>query len=300
VVIRVLGIVSIILMALGTSWSERRAGRDSCSLVVVSRDELREAMAVESRLGYDATATTNVGRYFAGVVLRLARKAQSDDPEGMPLFIGHDDWFIAFLTVHDLEETTAPLYLALAHKHRQDVVVDYNRNDVVKDILSGGEPDVALNIKLSWPESDDAPDQYSFIDTLSNPTLRVTNKRVLRYRLLDFGDMIVFDEVEGITGRPESGILGAVFKLIGEGHVAWSRSTVSDDGILVIRARAKKSFIKVTTTVSIEPDGVAQKGLPVSRPDLQPLEDRLMEDLDIRYHDWQLTDELADGCPAVK
>lgn len=299
------GFISVVALILTLSGSDLAAhrvdlpGQGACSLIVVDQEDLRAAMAAETNLGYDATATTNVGRYFAGVIFRLARKAQSDDPNGMPLLIRHDDWFTAFLNVHGLEENTAPLYLTLAHQHQQDVLVDYNVSNVVKEVKTGGSLEIALNILLSWPDSEDAPDKYSFVDTLSSPTLRVTNKRVLRYRLLDFGDVIVFDEIKGITGRPESGLLGALFKLIGEGRVTWSRFTVSDDGLLLIRAQAKKAFFKITTTVSVEPDGVARKGLPEARPDLVPLEDRLKEDFEIKYHDWRLSDTLKEACPAV-
>ena len=65
---------------------------------------------------------------------------------------------------------------------------------------------------------------------------------MIAYRLLDFGDMIAYDRVQGLTGRPTSGILGLLFRNIGEGRVVASRMAISHDGLQVSRAKAKKAF----------------------------------------------------------
>src|SRR3989304_2367044 len=74
------------------------------------------------------------------------------------------------------------------------------------------------------------PSFYSYDDTRASPNLRVTQKRLIRYRLLDYGDRIWYAEVEGLHGRPTSGVLGALFGLIGEARVLESRSAFAVDG----------------------------------------------------------------------
>ena len=101
--------------------------------------------------------------------------------------------------------------------------------------------------------------------------------------MLDFGEMAVYDKVEGASGRPLSGVLGALFKVIGEGDVKWARAGISEDGIQVVRAQAKKLFTK-TATVTVLPDGVAEKDTPDDRPDLAAIAARLKEDLDLEYY----------------
>lgn len=128
---------------------------------------------------------------------------------------------------------------------------------------------------LWWREAPGRPRRYSYEDTLSSPRLKVTNERVLSYRLLDFGDMTVFADVRGLRGRPTSGILGLLFQLIGEGHVVENRMAVSRDGLQISRARVRKSFFEVVSTVTVYPDGRMEKDLPPGRPDLAAREARL-------------------------
>ena len=51
------------------------------------------------------------------------------------------------------------------------------------------------------------------------PKLKVTNRQEITYRLLVFGEMVVYDEIDGTFGRPLSGVLGALFKVIGDGRM---------------------------------------------------------------------------------
>jgi hypothetical protein len=248
---------------------------------VVSREELRAAM--QRQTGYDPTATTNVARFQAEVLLHLARQARERDPDGPPLLIRHDDWFWAFLDANRLTLSQAPHYSLQAWNHQQDQLIDYNLKHVIKKVERGPSPQLAVNVKVSWPDSVGLPSKYSFEDTLATPKLNVTNHRVITYRLLDFGDMIVYDEIQGLTGRPTSGILGLLFRVIGEGEVSYSRITISDDGLQITRARAQKGPIVITETVTVQPDGKTEKGLPSGRRDLQALEKKLKRPLRIRY-----------------
>src|SRR6185295_5997195 len=97
--------------------------------------------------------------------------------------------------------------------------------------------------------------RYSYDDTLAIPDLHVTNERVIAYRLLDYGDIFVFDEIEGLRGRPTEGLLGVLFNVIGEGSVRWNRMAISPEGLQVARARATKGPFSVESTVTVYPDG---------------------------------------------
>ena len=61
------------------------------------------------------------------------------------------------------------------------------------------------------------------------PKLKVTNRQEITYRLLVFGEMVVYDEIDGTSGRPLSGVLGALFKVIGDGRLY--HSVLVDDGL---------------------------------------------------------------------
>ncbi|MFI4942642.1 MAG: hypothetical protein ACHP85_05220, partial [Burkholderiales bacterium] len=127
------------------------------------------------------------------------------------------------------------------------------------------------------------PMSYSYDDTLAIPDLHVTNERVIAYRLLDYGDVIAFDEIEGLHGRPTEGLLGVLFDLIGEGSVRWNRMTVSPEGLQVARARATKGPFGVESTIVVFPDGRVEKDVPPGRADLGALEKRLLETRTLRY-----------------
>jgi hypothetical protein len=246
----------------------------------VGRDQILEAMMQTQ--GFDPTATTNGPRFQAEVVLRLARDARAHDPEARPLFIGHAEWFSAFLARTRLVAERAPSFIRLAYEHAQDMEIDYRWDRVVRAV-EGPRPDLAANVAIWWPRTREGPEAYSYEDLLSTPRLKVTNRRVITYRLLHFGDMLVFGEIEGLLGRPTTGVLGFLFRIIGEGHVAENRMTISADGLQIARARSCKAFIEVTTTVTVYPDGRTEKDLPLSRPDLAALEARLKQPLRLSY-----------------
>lgn len=246
----------------------------------LSEGEILEAMRPQ---GYDPTATTNGARLQGETLLRLARQARARDPTRAPLFIGHSEWFSAYLKRTGLTAERAPFFIQLAHQHGQDIEVDYRADRVVEKVLEGPRPELALNVRIWWPEKRGGPTQYSYEDTLATPRLKVTNQRVVSYRLLDLGDRVVFDEIEGLLGRPMSGLLGLLFQVIGEGHLRENRMTVSGDGLQIAYARASKAFFEVATTVTVYPDGRTEKDLPPGRPDLLALEARLKQPLRFRY-----------------
>ena len=254
----------------------------------VTRAEMIEAMGRSQ--GYDATATANGARFQAEVLLHIARGARERDPGGPPLFLDHEDWFQALLARTGLAADQAPLFARLAREHGQDIEVEYRPARVIARVESGPKPQFAANVTIGWPRAQGGSSRYSYDDLLSTPRLRVTIERVLRYRLLDFDDVIVYAELQGIAGRPTSGLLGFLFRLMGEGHVEESRMAISRDGLQISRARASKAFFSLTTTVTVSPDDRTEKDLPAGRPDLLEIEARLKQPLGIAFapapRDW--------------
>jgi hypothetical protein len=238
--------------------------------------------AIARSRGFDVLATTNGARLQAEVLLRLARSAREKRPDGPPLLVGHDAWFRALLQVAGIPAERAPTYVRLAWQHGQDIVVEYRDSRVIRAVVRGPAPRLALGVTISWPAVPGAPSEYSYEDTLSTPQVKVTNKRVITYRLLDLGDLVVFDRIEGLTGRPTTGALGLLFQLIGEGRIVEYRMAVAADGTQVSRGRARKALFEVASTLTVRPDGRTQKGVPPD-PRLAGIEERLKAPLEIRY-----------------
>ncbi|MDE2799712.1 MAG: hypothetical protein OXI94_13710, partial [Gemmatimonadota bacterium] len=233
---------------------------------VVSRAEIVEAMRQCGN--YDPTATTNGVRFQGEMILYLAQKARARDPQGLPLFIGYENWFRAFMAVTARTEDAMPQYAQLSYQHKQNMEVDYRVGRVIREIVEAPTPELAVNVRIWWEDQPGKPDRYSYMDTLSTPNLKVTNRRVMSYRLLDFGNWVAYDEINGLTGRPTSGILGFLFRIIGEGRILQTRMAISKDGLQFNRATAKKGFIKRIDTVTVYPDGKMEKDVPPNRPDL--------------------------------
>src|SRR6185503_13325261 len=246
----------------------------------VPLEDVRAAIAL--RHGYDVLATANGGRLQAEVLLHLARAAQRQRPDGPPLLVGYDEGFQALIEVAGVPAARAPTYARLAWEHKQDVHVEYRPSRVIREVVQGPAPRLALGVTISWPATPGAPSEYSYEDTQSTPHLKVTDKRVITYHLLDYGDMIVLDQIEGLTGRPTSGALGVLFSVLGEGRIVEYRMVVMPDGLQVSRGRARKAFFEVATALTVRPDGRTEKGVP-AEPRFRDIETRLAAPLEIRY-----------------
>jgi hypothetical protein len=122
---------------------------------------------------------------------------------------------------------------------------------------------------------------------------------VIAYRLLDYGDLVAFDEIEGLRGRPTEGLLGVLFNVIGEGSVRWNRMTISPEGLQVARARATKGPFGVESTIVVYSDGRVEKDIPPGRADLSALEKRLLETRTLRYRPFDARRAPADGAATV-
>ena len=259
------------------------AGASRPMYQVVGRQEILEAMR---QVGdYDPTTTTNGARFQWEVIFHLSRLAWERDPDGAPLFIDSEDWFRAFMEATGLTENEMPLYARLTHEHKQHMDVEYRRDRVVRKVIEGPAPHFALNVRIWWEDRPGKPDRYTYLDTLSTPHLRVTNRQMITYRLLDLGGWFTCDRITGITGRPTSGLLGFIFRIIGDGYLVHSRMAISNDGLQVVRGTSKKGFMKMTTTATIYHDGEMIKGLPDNRPDLLELKKRIKQTLKIEYVD---------------
>lgn len=236
---------------------------------------------------YSLLATTNSLRFQSGVFRRLIERALEHRPEGGTLFIPYDALWWEFLIAAGLgagEEDKAPIGRRLAFEHHQSIEMTYGPpSTIVKRIKEGAAPLLAANVRLWWPDGPDVVHKYSFEDTLSVPRLKVTNHQVMTFRFLVFPNMIVLDDIEGISGRPLTGLLGAIFKIIGEGNAVFARFSISSDGLQILRTKAKK-LISKTVTATINPDGTGQNGVPDGRGDLIELEARLKQPLEFDYY----------------
>ena len=253
---------------------------------VVSREEILEAMRHSQ--GYALTATSNGPRLQAEVLLHLIRRARATDPKRRPLFVKHREWYEAFLERTGLPSERAPLYVRKAWEIGQDLVLDYRWERVIDEIVRGPRPRTVANVEIFWADVPGRPTEFSYDDLQSDPTLRVTQKRRIRYRLVDYGDLRWYADVSGLHGRPTSGALGLLFKILGEARVVETRSVLSADGLLVVRGRGRKLGLTRVGTATVWPDGHARKGVPRNRPDLRALVQRLKEPLEIRFRPFEI------------
>ena len=57
-------------------------------------------------------------------------------------------------------------------EHQQEVTVDY-RPGIVREVLEGPAPVLALDVTIAWPDSGHAPSSLTYKDTLSVPRVEV-------------------------------------------------------------------------------------------------------------------------------
>jgi len=279
--ITALGILALALLGPPPSPAGDQGRAELHSWRLVTTERLVQAMAHVQ--AYELTATSNGPRLQADVILELIREAQGADPEGRPLLIGHREWYEAFMARTGLPPSKAPIYVRRPYEMGQELAIDYRRERVVETVLKGPAPRLVANVWNFWARSPGKPDAYSYDDTIARPALRVTSKRLVRYRLVYYEDRLWYTEISGLYGRPTSGALGVLFDIIGEARVEESRSAFAPDGFQVVRGRASKWGMNRTETVTVGPDGHADRGVPAGRPDLVALEARLHEPLAIRF-----------------
>lgn len=275
---RLLGVTFLVVATASIAPASDRANPNDVR--IVDRTELAEAMRAHA--AYDLAATTNGPRLQAEVFLGLARRALASQPQGSRLFIGHKDWFEVFLDVAKLQPHQAPLPARLVYENRQGIELDCRPERVIQRIEGGRRAQLALNVKFWWETTANPAAEFSYLDTSSTPQLKVTNNRVITYRLVDLGDQILFDDVRGLTGRPTTGLLALLFKIIGEGRIVRTQVAYGADGVQVSRVVAHKIFSR-TVTVVTWPDGRTEPEIPERRADLIALKQHLDQPVEIVY-----------------
>ncbi len=249
----------------------------------VPLEQIRAEMQSEADKGYDLRVVTNASRLTAAVLLSLARNARAERPDGPPLLLHHEDWYSAFQEVTGLPDEDIPEFIALQMEYGQDQIVDYSPAATTLEVEKDPAPKFVVHVTAQWPDGPDVPQEYSFTDTLPNPSMKVVNERVITYYLLDFGDMIVQDDIHGIAGRPTEGALSVALKVVGDGHAVRSRFAIVEGGLMITYATAKKGFVRVNTVSTTFPDGTVVKDTPEDRPELGALVVRLKQPLEIKY-----------------
>jgi hypothetical protein len=150
-------------------------------------------------------------------------------------------------------------------------------------VLEGPTPLLALDVTISWPDSGDAPSSFTYKDTLSVPRVEVHDNRVIRFKLIEYPDMLLFDEIDGISVKP-LGFLSAIFALVGKPDLKQNRLMVSADQWQVMRGRVKVfPGISKTATAAIEPDGGGHENVPGGRADLRALAQQIERPVKLRY-----------------
>jgi len=264
----------------------------------VTKEEVVLAMQAQQRLGYTLDAPANAVRLQAGVFLALAGAAEAKD--GRPLRVGHKEYFLAFLQVTGHTPSSAPKFMSVAHRHGEDFLIDHRFENVIAGVRGGTTPKRAMNVKAGWPPAAGSPSSYSYEDKTSDPHVEVAHDQLNGYRILDFGDVIVYGEMYGITGRVTSGVLGLIFRVLGNADGVQTRFAIAQDGTQVSRTTARK-VLTVTQTVTTFPDGTVLPGLPENRPDLEQLEARLTKlDFQVIYAPFDLSPVPPPAIPGEK
>src|SRR5215218_5381032 len=119
---------------------------------------------------------------------------------------------------------------------------------------------MAIDVTLFWPDTGGALLEFTYLDTLSHPPVKVYHQRVVRFQLLQYEDLLLFDRIRGISVRP-LGFLSAVFAVLGKPDLRQMRLAVSSDQWQVMRGTVNVfAGITKTGTGTIEPGGPRARG----------------------------------------
>ena len=131
---------------------------------------------------FDIVATTNWTRFYSALYLGLVRDAMERRPEGGVLFFPAESLFWEFFSVSGLTDTSkTPADLLWSRHLGAGTWLAYRPGGIVREVEKGSDPRLAVNVRISWPDRDDGQDNYSFIDTVSVPQLKVTNRQEIEY-----------------------------------------------------------------------------------------------------------------------
>lgn len=246
----------------------------------VSRGEILQAMSAHG--AYSLTSTTTSMRFGAEALLAIVRRRQRESPGSTQLLIPQPEWFAAHLKTAGVPYAAMSAAARAGFEHHQDALVDYGPQ-VVEGVVEGSAPIMSLDVTIFWPDSEGAAAEFSYKDTLSVPHMDVYDSRVIRFKLLEYDSMLVFDRVTGISVRPV-GFLSAVFAVLGKPDLKQTRIAVSPDQWQVMRGQVKVfAGISKTGTAAIEPGGRGHEGVPPDRADLGALAKQMKRPLKLRY-----------------
>jgi hypothetical protein len=246
----------------------------------VSRKEILDAM---SRHGaYSVTSTTTSIRFAGEALLAIVQRRKHEAPASTHLKINHADWFAAHLKTAGVSYREMSEAARASFRRRRDALVDYGPR-IVEKVVEGPAPVLALDITLFWPDTGDALPEFSYRDTLSHPRVDVYHQRVVRFKLLQYKDLLLFDQIQGISVRP-LGFMSAVFAVLGKPDLRQIRVAVSSDQWQVMRGTVNVfAGITKTGTGAIEPGGRGHENIPRHRADLRAMAEQIKRPLELRY-----------------
>ena len=214
---------------------------------------------------YSLTSTTTSMRFGAEALLAIVRRRQREAPGSTRLLIDQDDWFAAHRETAGVTYDEMSAAARAGFEHGQDALVDYAPN-VVREVVEGPTPRTALSVTIFWPDSAGAPSHFSYRDTLSVPRVEVYDDRVVRFKLLAYDDMLVFDQVSGISVKP-LGFMSGIFSVLGKPDLKQTRIAVSGDQWQVMRGQVNVfAGISKTGTAAIDPAGGATRSCRRTAP----------------------------------
>lgn len=267
------------LLALATAWAPDAAAQACDPPPRIPRPVIAEVMRGHG--AYSLTSTTTSMLFGSETLLAIVRRRQREAPEATQFIIDHEDWYRAHLETAGVEPAGMSPSARTAYQRRQDVLVYYGP-DVVRAVRKGPAPRTALDVTIF--SSDTAgPAEFGYRDTLSVPKVDVFNSRLVRFRMLEYDSLLLFDEVTGISVRPH-GFLPAILTLVNKPDLSETRLAVAKDYWQIVRGRVKVlPGISRSGMAAIEPDGLGHRRIPRGRADLVALGRYLAQPLEVRY-----------------
>ena len=267
------------LLALAATWPVAADGQTCEQPPQIPRHVIAEAMRAHGP--YSLTSTNTAMVFGSEALLAIVRRRQREAPEATQFLIDHEDWFKAHQETAGVDYARMSISARTAYENRQDLLVDYGPQ-VVQEVKEGAVPRTALDVTLF--SSDTAgPSEFGYRDTTSVPKLEVFNSRVVRFHMLEYDSLLLYDGVTGVSVKP-LGFLSAVFALVGRPDMKETRLAVAKDYWQVMRGRVSVMLgISKTGTATIEPEGRGHEGTPRGRADLAQLAKQLAQPLEVRY-----------------
>jgi hypothetical protein len=285
------------LLVLCAFWPAAAAAQACEQPPRIPRHVIAEAMRAHGP--YSLTSTTTAMIFGSEALLAIVRRRQQEAPGVTQLLIDQEDWFKAHQETAGVDYSEMSESARTAYENRQDILVDYGPR-VVQEIKEGAVPRLALDVTLFSTDTA-GPSEFGYKDTVSVPKMEVYNTRVVRFRMLQYDSLLVYDEVSGVSVKP-LGFLSAVFALVGRPDLKETRLAVGKDYWQVMRGRVNVMLgFSKTGTATIEPDGLGHEGVPRGRADLAALAKQMAQPLEVRYGPpsclaRQLTSRAAGEC----